>query len=423
MTSSRLILLALAVTARLANGIRGNGVIEQPKGANAPGLVPESFLMIASPSRARIVYTRLQNFRSADSQVHPLVDQGLVEPKGLAFDRRNGHLYVADSGAQKIYRYTILTQMSGSTPSLVTSGMRLTVLEGFPVESVTIDHDGHLFYTNPVTNNINMIDAAVIDRIGKGVIRPSSLTIKNGKLLAQQAKAAKAKAVKLAKAGENLPTGAPDVLPYIQQMYMSSVNPHVSAPASLWADGNDLYWTNTQNGVLAGSVVRGLVHPNVTLTQTGAPAPFPADALSNVSNAAYGLAKARDTLVFTRDGPFGVGVVTAIQLSTGISVDFITGLATPKGIAYDNDNTMYVADESVGKVWSFPIGRMMENVPLRLAANMPGAAGVAVLTGHDPCFRMNKMKKVAALQVAQTGRNSQHQKHSEAKRATSFLRR
>lgn len=151
----------------------------QAKGPDffAPPMSPTQFLMISSPSRSKVVWTRLENFQSTEGRAYALVDSGLSKPKGIAFDHVNGYLYIADSGAQKIFRYTVLVDTSGGQPFLSTSGVQLTIMQGHPVESVALSDYGDLLYTAPDTNNINMITNKTMAEIATGRFSASELEI------------------------------------------------------------------------------------------------------------------------------------------------------------------------------------------------------------------------------------------------------
>lgn len=375
-----------------------------------PALTPKQFLMISSPTEKKIVWTTLKNLESGEGRAYALVDSGLSEPKGLAFDHKRGHLYVADSGAQKIFRYTVLADVSGADPKLTTSGVRLTITQGHPVDYVTLDDTGNLFYTAPDTNNINKIPAAVMDKVAKGEFRPMSLQIVSEKVLEAKQAAAKALAAKKrANESNPLPTDAPNIHPHIYSMYEAKLNPHVSQPASVWADGPDLYWTNTREGLTAGTVVKGQVDPQSNSSKNG-PAPFPAVAITNVSAGAYYLCKSEKVMFFTRNGTLpNTGLVTGLLEGPNILIDFVQKLQKPRGLVWDKDQTMYVADEGNGAVWSFPAGRMMANAPLTKTVTMKGAYGLVLLSSKDPAFTTNSVTpeaqqassqlNVAAVQV------------------------
>lgn len=396
-------------------------------GPDDPAITPKQFLMISSPSEKKIVWTTLKNMASGEGRPYALVDSGLESPKGLAFDHNRGHLYVADSGAKKIFRYTILADMSHSHPKLTTSGVRLTITQGHPVDYVTIDDAGNLFYTAPDTNNINKISAAVMDKVARGEFKPSALQIVSEKVLeAMQATERELSAKKRANGtAETLPTDAPMVQAHIYSMYEEKANPHVSAPASIWADGNDLYWTNTRGGKTAGTVVRGQVNPTTNVSAEG-PQPFPAKAITKVSEGAFSLSKSKKVMFFTRNGTRpNTGRVTGLLEGSGIVIDFVSSIQKPRGLVWDHDQTMYVADEGNGAVWSFPAGRMMANVPLTKTVSMKGASGLVLLSSKDPAFARNKvhpeLNKFQAAAMSMDSRVNNVRGPSGSQASVSFL--
>lgn len=361
---------------------------------SAPPIAPQQFLMISSAAEKKIVWTTLANMESSDGRAFALVDSGLDEPKGLAFDHKTGHLYVADSGAKKIFRYTVLCDLSGSAPTLVTSGVRLTISQGHPVEYVTIDEHGNLFYTAPDTNNINKIKASVLRKLATGEFTASTMQIISEKTLeAQQIASANIARTKKKsnKTVDALPTDAPPVQPHILSVYEAKMNPNVSSPASIWADGADLYWTNQKDGKTAGTIVKGQTDPKPNVSKSGV-APFPAVAITHVANGAYGLAKSTQAFFFSRESDHpGSGLVTGLLMDTDITIDFVTTLAAPRGLVFDGDQTVYVADQVGGNVYSFPTGRMMTNVPLTRTVSMKGAFGLVILSSSDPAFKKNQV--------------------------------
>jgi len=336
------------------------------------------------------VWTTLQNFESSDGRTFALVDSGLDSPKGLAFDHNSGNLYVADSGAEKIFRYTVLVDLSGSRPTLATSGVRLTISQGHKVEWLAVDEDGNLFYTAPDTNNINKITAEVMQRIAVGEFPASQLQIVSEKEVEAQAATQKRQRLANHTAKNALPTDPPPAQPEILSIYESELNPHVSSPASIWVEGEDLYWTNQRDGTTAGTVVKGQAHPK---TKVGKDNHYPAQAMTNVSSGAYGLGLSKNVMFFSRDGTKnGTGLVTGLLMGTDITIDFVTQLAAPRGLVWDRDQTMYVADQSGGTVSSFPAGRMMSNVPITTTVRMDGAYGLVLLCSSDPAFKDNRVQ-------------------------------
>lgn len=348
---------------------------------NAP---PAHFLIISSPSEKKVVWTTLHEDPSRGSiegRALPLVTSGLVRPMGIAVDRKNGFLYVADAGQKKIFSFHLAIETVGNTKRLIAPGQQDIVCEGHAVESLTIDHAGNLFFSAPASKSINKISADVMKMIRLGHIQAGSLTVVSEKNLEEEEQAAKTLAKVRQKEGPG-PTNAPKLQPHILATYEAKHDPQVSHLGSILADGDDLYWTNEKDGKKFGTVVKGEVDTHE----------HAAAALTKVSNGAYGLAKAHGTMFFTRNGTVpGTGLVTGFLLSDAtIVLNFASSLARPRGLAFDGDETMYVADEASGRVYSFPAGVMMTDAPLAATVPMDGAHGLLFLSAADPCFQKKR---------------------------------
>jgi sugar lactone lactonase YvrE len=343
------------------------------------------FMLIASPSMGKVSYTELEEFRSKSGVASPLITTGLKTPMGVAFDKDRGFLYVADKGAKAIYRYLILVNTANGHNTLVSTGERLTMMQGHAVEWITCDTKGNLLYTAPDSNNINKITVPVMGQIADGLFKPEALVIVSEKT--KQVEAAKRKAQEIA---EHKPVDEPALKPDILRVYEATDNPLVSAPAALWASPPYLFWTNTKNGKKAGTVVKGFLDPTAKdLVKNGTGPPhFWAKSLTFASDGAYALAQQGTTMFFTQNSTDGThGLVSALLLTTGDVIDIVTNLEAPRGLAWDGDETMFVADEVSGVIWSFPAGRYMVDPPMRQVVTMAGAYGLTILSKHDPCFQ------------------------------------
>jgi len=411
---------------------KATGGMMLPNNWQNPGYPDHDFLIVSSPTQKKVVYTKLTKEKSKDGIVYHLINGGLIEPKGLALDRNRGFLYIADSGAQTIWRYTIIVTDSGST--LETTHIRTPIVEDCgPVEFVTLDDAGNLFYSSPKTNNINKIPFEVMLKISSGEFQPlnSTVVIVSQKTL-QSAEmkpspmASTVVTVAMENVGDrlknsaNLPEepleDAPEPVPKILSIYEASLNSHVSKPGAIVADGEDLYWTNTQDGAKAGTVVKGQVNPHVVAkdpfsdntakhdSKSTGPAAYPAEALTKMSNGASAIAKTDKRLFFIRNGDVSKSEsVSGLLLSdagtnTGIILDFVKNCGPmdeeekvdcvqhPTALAWDRDETIYVADEAQNRVYSFPTGRFMANVPLTEAVKVQGPFSMVIMHSEDPCF-------------------------------------
>jgi len=336
----------------------------------APQLTPKQFLIISSPSEQKIVYSELKNFKATTGRTFALIDSGLSEPQGLALDHDRGALYVADKGAKKILRFHVYVEDKGNGRQLITDGVQLCIKQNADTSWVSVDINGDVFYSDATTKTINRIPVEVIDMLSKGQYGASDLTLISEKTLETGGGA----------------TSNVAVSRYVYSLYEGAVNPHVSTPAGLVSDGARLYWTNADSGTSVGSVVEGQVSPTLASGSTS----FSSTVLSNQSETGYGMTKS-SKYVFLSATNNGVGVVTGVT-EGGATFDFVTGLSTPRGLCWDGDQTIYVADEAAGVVYSFPGGRLMTGAPLAKSAVLRGAYGVAVLSEQDKAWPMRPFR-------------------------------
>lgn len=359
---------------------------------SSPQLTRTQFLFVSSPRERKIVYTQLKNFKSLTGRTFALVDSGLLEPAGLAFDHRRGFLYVADRVASKIYRYRVLvqeTKILGTTSlSLVTDGVQLCIMQGHPVEWVSVDQFGDVFYSNAGANTINRIPVDVIDMMVEGAYHCGDISIlsENEQVAQANELADKEQSLSEAETAALMPTDAPNTQPIALAMYEGNSTTHVSSPGGIVSDGQRVYWTNMVGGLKSGAVSAGEVHPEPPLASgTTSGDPFPTAVLTNIADAAYGITRS-NTMVFFSTNQSGTGSVYAVA-DDGRSHAIVSSLLQPRGLVWDGDNTVYVADEAGSKVFSFPVGRPMDDAPLTQSVVLTGAFGLALLSQGDPAFQ------------------------------------
>jgi hypothetical protein len=333
-----------------------------------------------------------------------LIDNGLINPKGLAIDRRAGLLYIADTGANAIFRYTLLFGEDGDGLVLMTTGVRLTIVEncGF-VEYLAVDEFSNLFYSSPESNSINKVPKEVMMLLADGTIQASSLVVVSQKEMVLEQLAAQEAAA--AAANESaLPTDPPPVLPHIYSIYEGSMNVFVDAPGPLLAENKDLFWANQKNGTVAGTIVNATIDP-VVVIEDGQALPFPATPLTNISDGAFGLAKTDTMMLFIRNGTSDgtYRYVSALLLAApSVVVDFVKTMEWPTGLVWNGDRTAFVADETANMVYSIPIGQMIESVPFTPVVAVTGPHGLAVVSSEDLCYEVNKASMTDDLVVVDT---------------------
>mmetsp|Transcript_90338 Transcript_90338/g.170323 ORF Transcript_90338/g.170323 Transcript_90338/m.170323 type:complete len:419 (-) Transcript_90338:89-1345(-) len=347
--------------------------------SGAPGFSNQAkqYLIVTSPSQGKVVYAQVNAGSSTSKTARALVDAGLVEPRGVAVHAKSGWLFIADAGANSIFHYNLLIDDF----SLQTNGGRITIVENSTVDSVCVDDDGNLYYTSGSTNNINKIPFKVLERLIDGSFEASALELVNAKEL--MAEAAVTAQMQIDERGSALPTDAPDAEPIIYSLYEASINPLVSEPGAIQADGSILLWTNKNDGGSAGTVVQGETDPQLPplIGNSSALRPFPAEVLTRNSNAAYGLILTPSSVFWTtNETQDNTGVVWGQLLELSTTAKLMEGLMAPRGLVWDRDGTAYVADEVLGNVFSFPTGRMMDNAPAATTINLKGPYGLALVT-------------------------------------------
>jgi len=357
-------------------------------------MTPPEFLLISSTTERKVVYTEMGNFKSKTGRTWALVDSGLVEPRSIAFDRQRGFLYVADRGAGRIFRYQVMVKQdrggdSLNQYSLITDGMQLTIRAVPNVEWVAVDATGSLFYTDPGARAIYRIPNQVIDMLGEGEYGAGDLQlVGQTQFQANLFQEAQRQLSELDSTRSQMrPTDPPDAVPELYALYEGSQNSHVSAPSGVVSDGVRLYWVNGANGTSQGTVVMGEANPQPRLGTANSTTPpaFPAVALTNATPTAYGIAKS-NTMVFYSTNVTGSGTVYGITES-GEAHAFARGLIEPRGLVWDGDQTLYVADQASNNVWSFPVGRLVEGAPLTRSVALSGAFGVALFSASDNAFQ------------------------------------
>jgi len=298
---------------------------------------------------------------------------------------------VADKGAQKIFRYRLTVQPTSDPPSteLQTDGIQVTVVQDALVEWVTVDISGDVLYTDQGTNTINRIPLGTIDALSNGDHQAGDIVFISEKQ--QEATAAALLQQELTRtAGMADPAAVlPNARLEVYRVYEGSINPHVTVPAGIASDGVHLFWANQADGLAAGAAVRGEVHPRPTqqVAAGSSPAPFAAVALANNTDEAYGVAKS-NTVVFFSSNNSGIGSVYGVLEGQKHVHSFVgTTLVEPRGLVWDGDQTVYVADRAAGVVWSFPVGLLVENAPLTKSAVVTGAYGVALISDMDHGFQ------------------------------------
>jgi sugar lactone lactonase YvrE len=126
------------------------------------------------------------------NRVFPLVDGGLMQPKGIAYDKVRADLYVADLDARKIIQYKIKALVDKDTlqKSLTTYGAPTIVVEGTDVRWLTVDEEGNLYWTDQTSNSVNKLSHKIINMLQNRQMLASELkTVSEAQIEAEEAAA------------------------------------------------------------------------------------------------------------------------------------------------------------------------------------------------------------------------------------------
>merc|ERR1719506_910393 len=324
---------------------------------------PQQYLLISSPREMKVVYSVVTPGKAAGSQVAPVVDSGLLGPEGIAVDRVRGILYIADPPSQKIFSY----QLRVSNQLLVSDGKQVTIVEGQEVVWLSVDSHGNLYYTSALSNEVLSIDRAVLSKIQSDEITASALKTESQ----HAADVAKELAANKALEQENLPTPRPALKPTIHVLYSKMEGEDsASAPAGISAEGITVYWGNGASGTTLGAMIAGQMHPAEGQSVVK---------LGSNTNTAYGVCTSSNSVFYTDKTQFVYGVKKA----GGTPEKMTTMLQSPRGLAWDGDGTVFVADQAANMVYSFPSGRIAP-ASLTRTTSLHDAFGLAIVSKDDP---------------------------------------
>eukprot|EP00933_Yihiella_yeosuensis_P082326 TRINITY_DN96176_c0_g1_i1.p1 TRINITY_DN96176_c0_g1~~TRINITY_DN96176_c0_g1_i1.p1 ORF type:complete len:388 (+),score=80.11 TRINITY_DN96176_c0_g1_i1:139-1302(+) len=276
---------------------------------------PDRYLLATSPKTANVYWVQLPSFQdlTVPSEERPLPnaqvlidgdaskctgwscdetsEQGLVTPQGLALRQIGGaaaQLYVSDPTVGNIYRYKVDISWRG----MVRAGKQERIQKGLKGEArrLTMDSYGNLFYTISRSGKIKMISA------------------------------------------KSLATA----IPRSETLYEAKSFPAVAGPAGIVSDNYNLFWANSEGNAKTGNVVKA----SAAMQKTP-------EALTSSDGMYRALATdiciARDNVFFTGQ----TRSLFAVKADGGGKPFEITHhLTKPRGCAYDQESTLFVADEN-----------------------------------------------------------------------------
>jgi len=363
---------------------------------------------MSSPVERKVSWCWLNDFKAVHQVIRPLVDSGLESPRGIAYASQGSFLYVADYSGKRILRYTIGIRSIEYVPGmynylpyeLYVEGTATIILEGVTVQWVAVCAGGNLFYTVDSDQTVNFMSRETIMRVAAGELKPNQLkSVTQRESEALSAAQTSATSGNTTKRNGAAAVQAADAAGSVRILYQASATAFVHSPNGVATDGSYVYWGNSASSTSATSsassgnvsgqqtaaVARGSVMPQAPLTREpgSQPATFGALGLASNTAMAFGIACTRTGVVFTDRRQFIYGVP-----KTGGVVTTLTDVFdTPRGVVWDGDSTVYIADYQGNTIQAMPVGQMEHGQSPSLTVNFNGPWGLTLITQWDPAFQ------------------------------------
>jgi len=350
-------------------------------------LAPPALLLMSSPAEGKVSYTQLEDFVSIDQVVRPLIDAGLTAPHGIFYDPGTGILLVADVGSRKVFRYVIGVQGAGSVQGkgrykIVVREPQHTLVQDVGARWVTMDTAGNVYYTNEDNGgSINRLDALVIKKLLAGYVKAEDLR--------RASEFETAHSIQEGIAGRSYATFP---------LYGAEQGGSMRRPAGLvldgehilWAtsdQGDNIVWATSDQGASGDSLVVAPLRPPSSSPSGTAPSssegallmPAP-KSLAKGTGPACEVALANTMIVYSVQDHNVYGICNGAEQTVQLSSAF----TAPRGLAWDGDNTLYVADTNSSSVFSLPTGRCHAGLVHRHVVNFHGVFSLALIKSTDP---------------------------------------
>merc|ERR1719265_681220 len=328
----------------------------------------------------KVCYTPLEDFKATPTgAVSPLIDSGLMSPQGIAVDKVGGFLYVADMDARKIFRYALVVKDG----KLMTTGVQLTVVTGKVPRWVAVDMHQNIYYSDPENGFVGKVDFGTIEQIASGEITAEELVTLQEK---------EEEALKAAEAQADLskmkvpPTAPPEPKPEMMLLYQKGANPHVARPSGVATNSVNVFWGNEGSGTTAGAVVAGEVDPVAPAVSTSGEGQssqaFSSTVLAVNTNKVFGVTITHNAVIFAD----AARSVYGVPMTGGPVATLTDQLEAPRGLVWDGDGTVYVADQAGSVVYSFPSGKLAATKTSRVVT-LHDAFGLALLSESDKGYQ------------------------------------
>lgn len=304
----------------------------------------QRFLISSFPDLKEVAYLMLP-----EVVWRPLVGREvseLVSPKAVVADNENQRLYVADPPAERIYWYNVVTMSDGR---LETDEVQHIAVQNVSANSMAVDTVGNLYFSGKITKEAPEVAYDSIYRL-------DAVQIATGN------------AGTATEVWTRSNTGQP--------------NPGIWLPTGVAVDAFSVYWGNGESGASHGTVVRGSGQSRAASTKlTVTPMADNTDQVMDLVMTPQSVFYATPDGIFALAKDKSEGACDA----DGVKCPSIsTDAEDVQGMTYDGDGTVYLADNSLGAVYSFPSGSRAAH-KLTKVADAPGTWGVAFLS-YDSKF-------------------------------------
>lgn len=271
-------------------------------------------------------------------------DRGLKEPVGLALFQKGGGnawLYVSDPKVGFLYRY----EVSLTWRKTLEAGPQEVVATDLKASAywLAVDGFGNIFYTDAEAGTISMIAAEDVSKGLKG------RTLLSSKTLSQ-----------------------------------------VASPAGLAADATALYWANLKGDQSTGTLLRSTASP-LSLANTSNSSNVSSSSAVTLAGrkmagkhyifqaAAKDICLAGTNVFFTGDGKS----LFAVKADGSSEVTEVASLKQPKGCSYDQETTLFVADQRLNGIYSLPANmqKLRQAKHVRKVVSLKGPQQIAIFYG------------------------------------------
>jgi len=296
--------------------------------AVAAGATDQQYLVMTLPSLRQVAYVKLP-----DPTTRVLVLSGLVAPKSLAIDNALNRLYVTDSAQLKVFWY----QLSIIGDKLIQNGVQHIALEGVETNNIAVDGTGNMYFS------------------GKQILLPPNTPTEGI----------------WRNAAINLHTGATKVPSTIYSAGNTGTPAGFAASSGVATDNLYVYWGNSQNGKTQGTIVRAPAGGGGTSVP-----------LSLEEESARAITLTPTYMFYTTEtGIYGAQKMKLdSSCAEGACVKISDKIEDAQGIVWDGDGTVYVADSTAGKIFSFPAGSLEEHTLTEVVGAAPRVLGLAFIS-------------------------------------------